>query len=131
MLANRRRNTFLELRVRRCLHAAGARYRIDFAPDPSDLRRRADIVFTRARVSVFLDGCFWHGCPVHYVEPKSNAEYWRPKIAGNIARDAETRARLEDLGWVVLRFWEHEAPEDIVVRILETVRGNRPSSVGR
>lgn len=129
MVANRRRDTSIELKVRRILHAKGARYRVDFAPDGSNRRRRADIVFTRARVAVYLDGCFWHGCPIHYVEPKSNVEYWRPKINRNIARDAETTAGLEKLGWTVLRFWEHEEPESVAVRVLEVVHRNRPPFV--
>ena len=122
MLANRRRDTSIELAVRRLLHASGARYRVDFAPDPSNRRRRADIVFTRARVAVFMDGCFWHGCPEHFVLPKSNAGYWGPKIARNAERDRETTAALETLDWTVLRFWEHEDPQEVTVRILTAVR---------
>lgn len=133
MLANRRRDTSIELAVRRLLHRAGARYRVDFAPDPSDRRRRADIVFTRARVAVFLDGCFWHGCPAHYVEPKTNVDYWRPKIARNIARDAETSERLRKAGWTVLRFWEHEEPSLVAEKIIAAVRteGSGRSFVAR
>jgi DNA mismatch endonuclease (patch repair protein) len=123
MRANRRRDTSIELAVRRRLHAAGLRYRVDYAPDRSDRRRRADIVFTRARVAVFLDGCFWHGCPEHYIEPKSNVDYWRPKIARNRQRDAETSKRLVDLGWMVLRFWEHEDPVRVAEAIDGVVRG--------
>ena len=122
MLANRRRDTSIELAVRRLLHAAGARYRVDFAPDPTSRRRRADIVFTRAKVAVFMDGCFWHGCPEHFVPPESNADYWGPKIARNMERDRETTAALEAIGWTVLRFWEHEDPRDVKARILAAVR---------
>lgn len=67
------------------------------------------MAFTAARVAVLVDGCYWHGCPVHYVEPKSNVEYWSNKIARNVARDAATTATLADAGWLVLRFWEHES----------------------
>ncbi|EWS82322.1 DNA mismatch repair protein [Brachybacterium phenoliresistens] len=122
MLANRRRDTSIELEVRRRLHAAGLRYRVDFPADASDRRRRADIVFTRARVAIFIDGCFWHGCPAHYVEPKSNTDYWRSKIARNMERDLESTARLERAGWRVLRFWEHEDPAEVAATILAVIR---------
>lgn len=122
MRANRRRDTSIELAVRRRLHAAGLRYRVDYAPDRSDRRRRADIVFTRARVVVFLDGCFWHGCPAHYIEPKSNVGYWRPKIERNRERDTETTKRLVSLGWTVLRFWEHEDPGAVAATIEGVLR---------
>lgn len=122
MKANRRRDTSIELAVRRRLHAAGLRYRIDFAADPSDRRRRADIVFTRARIAIFIDGCFWHGCPEHFIMPKRNVDYWRPKIRRNIERDRESVARLEAAGWSVLRFWEHEAPDDVAAQIIDIVR---------
>lgn len=123
MLANRRNDTGPEMRVRRLLHAAGLRYRTDYAPDRRNLRRRADIVFTRRRIAVFIDGCYWHGCPEHFVPPKANARYWAGKIAGNIARDRDTDERLRSLGWVVLRFWEHEEPSLVAERIILTVRG--------
>lgn len=116
MIANRRRDTSPEWKVRRLLHARGLRYRVDL-PLPFDKRRRADITFTRAKVVVFIDGCFWHGCPQHYVAPKSHPEYWGPKIEANAARDAQTTRQLEDLGWTVLRFWEHEDPQDVADRI--------------
>lgn len=120
MLANKRRDTTTELAVRRILHARGLRYRVDFAPVPG-LRRRADIVFTRARIAVFIDGCFWHGCPVHATHPKQNSDYWGPKLAANIARDADTNALLVAAGWAVLRFWEHQTPEDVAERIATAV----------
>ena len=123
MLANRRNDTGPEMRVRRLLHAAGLRYRIDYAPDRRNLRRRADIVFTRRRIAVFIDGCYWHGCPEHFVPPKANARCWAGKIAGNIARDRDTDERLRSLGWVVLRFWEHDEPSLVAERIIPTVRG--------
>ena len=122
MLANRRRDTKPELEVRKRLLAAGLRYRVDFPVDLTDRRRRADIVFTRARLVVFIDGCFWHGCPDHYTEPRSNVEYWRPKIARNVARDTRTTEQLETAGWQVLRFWEHEDPDHVAERVLSTVR---------
>lgn len=134
MLANRRKDTTPELAVRRRLHAEGLRYRVDYPADSTDRRRRADIVFTRARVVVFIDGCFWHGCPDHFIAPKRNADYWGPKIARNMERDRASTARLQEDGWRVLRFWEHEDHDDVVAQILEVVRpGNqvRPPSVRR
>lgn len=109
MKANRRRDTKPELRIRRILHSRGLRYRTDYAPG-EDRRRRADIVFTRARIAVFVDGCFWHGCPEHFIPPKSNPEYWGPKIEANRRRDVETTVGLRDGGWTVMRFWEHDDP---------------------
>ncbi|MFF2371638.1 very short patch repair endonuclease [Agromyces sp. NPDC058110] len=113
MLANKRRDTTTELAVRKLLHARGLRYRVDFPPVPG-LRRRADIVFTRARIAVFIDGCFWHGCPEHATQPKRNSDYWEPKLAANVARDRDTDGRLDEAGWRVLRFWEHIAPTTVV-----------------
>jgi DNA mismatch endonuclease, patch repair protein len=121
MRGNRSRDTRPELAVRRLLFAAGLRYRVNIRPVVG-LRRTADIVFPKARVAVFVDGCFWHGCPLHYVPSKSNRDYWNPKIEANTARDAETTSRLEDLGWRVLRFWSHESPDEVAARIVEVVR---------
>lgn len=120
MQANRGRDTVPELAVRRLLHAAGLRYRIDFAPLGG--RRRADIVFTRKRIAVFIDGCYWHGCPEHATYPKRNSDYWLPKLARNIERDRETDDLLGGAGWTVLRYWEHEAPGAIADAIVVTVR---------
>lgn len=124
MRANRARDTGPELAVRRLLHARGLRYRVCVRPVPA-LRRAADIVFTRARIAVFIDGCFWHGCDDHFVEPKGNAEYWAQKIAANRSRDLSTNAAVEAAGWKVLRFWEHECPEtvsEIVARAVMKAR---------
>jgi DNA mismatch endonuclease (patch repair protein) len=123
MRANRRRDTKPELAVRRLVHAAGLRYRVDYAPLPNQRRLRADLVFTRARVAVFVDGCFWHGCPQHHTVAKSNAEFWATKVAGNRARDERGEAILGAASWTVLRFWEHEDPAEVAARIAETVRG--------
>lgn len=122
MLANKRRDTSIELAVRRELHSRGLRHRVDFAPVPG-LRRRADVVFTRARVAVFIDGCFWHGCPIRGTAPKRNAGYWGPKPAANVARDRDTDRRLTDAGWFVMRVWEHEGVSDASDRIEVAVRG--------
>lgn len=121
MLGNRRRDTAPELAVRRRLHAAGLRYRVDFAPT-SRKRRRADIVFTRLRIAIFIDGCFWHGCPKHRTSPKANSDYWGPKLLRNVERDRETTAALLADGWIVLRYWEHEDPAVVAADIIARVR---------
>lgn len=121
MLGNRRRDTGPEMAVRKRLHASGLRYSVDY-PLPFDRRRRADVVFPRLRIAVFIDGCFWHSCPEHGTSPKSNESYWTPKLARNAQRDADTTSRLEAEGWTVLRFWEHEDPLDVAARIESVVR---------
>jgi DNA mismatch endonuclease (patch repair protein) len=88
----------------------------------SSIRREADIIFPRQRVAVFLDGCFWHGCPDHGVRPRTNADYWSAKLDRNRARDAETDADLEAIGWLVMRVWEHEPPHDAAQRVAIAVR---------
>jgi DNA mismatch endonuclease, patch repair protein len=114
------RDTPHELAVRRALHRLGLRFRVDVRPEPS-IRRRADVVFTRARVSVFCDGCYWHGCPEHGTWPKANAEWWRTKIQTTKARDLDTTSRLEAAGWTVIRVWEHEDPDAAADRIATVV----------
>lgn len=120
MRGNRRRDTRPELAVRRLLHARGYRYRVDYAPG-SNKRRRADIVFTRWRLAIFIDGCFWHGCPEHANIPGTHREYWRPKLARNIERDRETTAMLQAEGWRVLRIWEHTEPSEALALILSAI----------
>jgi DNA mismatch endonuclease (patch repair protein) len=123
MRANRRRDTGPELAVRRLLHAAGQRYRVDFAIRPGAGRQvRPDIVFPARNIAVFIDGCFWHGCPVHATRPATNRAYWEDKIATNQARDAATTAALQANGWTVLRFWEHENPVEVAARIADLAR---------
>lgn len=112
--------------MRRLLHAAGLRYRVN-VPVPGMPRRTIDIVFTKAKIAVFMDGCFWHGCPEHATQPKSNAEWWRAKLDKNMARDVETTEHLTAEGWTVLRFWEHESTEDVADRVAACV-ANRTSS---
>lgn len=104
----KRKDNDAELAVRRALHAAGYRYRVQY-PVPGLPRRTIDIAFTRAKVAVFIDGCFWHGCPEHGTEPRSNAEWWGTKLVANQGRDRDTTVHLEGLGWRVVRIWEHEA----------------------
>jgi DNA mismatch endonuclease (patch repair protein) len=124
MQANRSRDTRPELALRSRVHELGLRYRVAARPLPS-IRRTADLVFTRARVAVFLDGCFWHGCPDHHRPSQRNEEFWREKIARNRERDAETDNLLEDAGWTVVRVWEHEEPESAAQRVRAIVSARR------
>jgi DNA mismatch endonuclease (patch repair protein) len=118
------RDTDAELAVRAVLFRMGLRYRVDYPPLPGS-RRRADVVFTRRRVAVHIDGCFWHGCPRHGSWPKANAGFWREKILNNRRRDRETDRRLRRAGWLALRFWAHEDPERVARRIAAEVRRRR------
>ncbi|MFJ4686067.1 very short patch repair endonuclease [Streptomyces sp. NPDC088789] len=124
MQAIRNRDTKPEWLIRRLVHAQGLRYRVAAKPLP-DLRRTADLVFRPARVAVFIDGCYWHGCPEHYVPPRTNPGYWSDKVARNMARDRDTDQRLTEAGWTVLRFWEHEQSEDCAARIAAVVEKRR------
>lgn len=123
-------NTGPELAVRKELHRRGLRYRVNMRPDPR-LRRKADIVFLRAHVAVFIDGCFWHNCPDHGSMPRVNQGYWEPKLARNAERDAETDLYLAESGWTVVRVWEHEDPSaaaDRIEGVLRTLRPSRPDN---
>src|SRR4051794_9433379 len=124
MSGQRSADTTPELAVRRALHAVGLRYFVHRRPEP-DLRRTADIVFPRAMVAVFVDGCFWHGCPDHGNTPRANTWYWPTKIARNIERDKETTACLQAKGWLTIRVWEHEQPYEAAQRIASAVRARR------
>ena len=121
MSRQRRRDTAPEVALRRELHKLGLRYFVDRAPVPG-LRRRADVVFPRKRVAVYVDGCFWHRCPLHATHPKNNAQWWADKLAGNVARDRDTDARLHAAGWRVVRIWEHEIPLEAAARVAATLR---------
>jgi DNA mismatch endonuclease (patch repair protein) len=110
MSSARRRDTKPEVALRRELHARGLRYRVAY-PVPGQRRRTIDIAFTRAKVAVMVDGCFWHGCPEHGTHPRSNSEWWRAKLSANAARDADTNRVLGALGWLVIRVWEHQPAE--------------------
>ncbi|AHH15024.1 putative DNA mismatch endonuclease [Nocardia nova SH22a] len=107
MSRQRRVGTAPEIALRSELHRRGLRYFVDRAP-LKGLRRRADLVFPRRKVAVYVDGCFWHSCPEHATRPKNNAQWWADKLAGNVARDRDTDARLTAAGWTVVRIWEHE-----------------------
>jgi DNA mismatch endonuclease (patch repair protein) len=123
MQLQRERDTAPELALRRELHRSGLRYRLDQLIVPGT-RRRVDIVFAKARVAVFVDGCFWHGCPTHGRRTHEiNGWYWPRKIAGNRQRDADTDARLRAAGWTVVRVWEHEEPVRAADLIFQQVRG--------
>jgi DNA mismatch endonuclease (patch repair protein) len=124
MQAARRRDTVPELALRSMLHSKGMRFRVDCSVIPG-FRRRADIVFTRAKVAVFVDGCFWHGCPIHRTFPKANAFWWAEKLKTNRRRDAQTNRMLVREGWSVVRVWEHESAAEAAARIITAVRACR------
>ena len=125
MQAVRRKDTAPELALRRQCYRLGLRSRLDLRPDP-DLNRRADLVFQGVRVAVFVDGCFWHGCPLHgRRDHRVNSEYWIAKINRNQERDQETTRLLEARGWAVVRVWEHEDPTEAAIRIRAVVAKRR------
>lgn len=116
MRANRGRDTGPEMALRRELHRRGLRYRVHYQPF-TGLRCRPDVVFTRARLAVFVDGCYWHSCPLHSTRPSANADWWREKLETNVQRDRRNDRELIDAGWRVLRIWEHEPAQDAAARI--------------
>lgn len=122
MRANKGRDTKPELALRSAIHKLGLRYRVGVRPLPT-IRRTADLVFPRAKVAVFLDGCFWHGCPDHHRPAKVNSDFWTNKLASNKARDAQTDSLLTAERWMVIRVWEHEEPVEAAQRVAEAIRG--------
>lgn len=112
-----------EKAVRAALHAAGFRFRIHLRATSS--RRTIDVAFPKEKIAVFLDGCFWHGCPEHGTWPKNNAAFWREKIERNMARDVETTGELQKGGWLVLRLWEHTPVDDAAAHIIASVLSRR------
>lgn len=121
--ANQRADTKPELALRSALHRLGYRFRKDYPIRlPGQRPIRPDVVFTRRRVAVFIDGCFWHRCPEHCILPRSNVGYWHPKLAANAARDARVNYVLAENGWTVLRLWEHELLHTAVSRVEESLR---------
>lgn len=127
MRSNRRSDTKPEVSLRSLLHRSGLRFRKDFAIRLSTGRVvHSDIAFTRRRVAVFVDGCFWHCCPDHGTLPKSNQDYWIPKLRENVDRDRATDRELRAVGWRVLRFWEHVSAEAAMKTIVEVLsKSNR------
>lgn len=115
-----RRDTRPELAIRSMLHAAGLRFRVSY-PVPELSRCSIDIAFTRRRVAVFVDGCFWHLCPDHGTQPKANGSRWAAKLAANQSRDRRVDAKLAEHGWRVLRIWEHEDVSAASSRILSCI----------
>ncbi len=116
MAGQRRRDTMPERALRSALHRRGLRFRVDYRA--AGARTRIDIAFTAQRLAVFVDGCFWHGCPSHFTEPKSNTSWWLEKIEANRRRDRHSNARLEAAGWRVLRIWEHTKTDEAVDAVL-------------
>ncbi|MFB7290722.1 very short patch repair endonuclease [Actinacidiphila glaucinigra] len=126
MSRQRSRNTGVEVLLRKELHRVGLRFRVHRRPLPG-LRREADVVFGPAKVAVFVDGCYWHGCPQHATWPKTNADFWRNKITRNQERDRDTDAKLAEAGWASVRIWEHEDPIIAAQGIAALVRERRQS----
>jgi len=127
MRANKSKDTKPERSIRSAVHARGFRYRVHTRPI-SSFRRTADMVFPASKVAVFVDGCFWHGCPEHYRPAKRNADFWNSKIEANKERDHATDRELDRQGWVVIRVWEHEPVEAAVDRIAEAVVARKARS---
>jgi len=126
MQANRRRDTQPELALRSELFRLGLRYRVDARPIRT-VRCTADLVFPRARVAVFVDGCFWHRCPRHGEQPVANADYWSEKIGSNVERDRMVDATLGAAGWTVVRVWEHEDMADAACRLAVILHQGGPN----
>lgn len=120
MAAIRRSDTKPEVALRSLLHRRGRRFRKDYRLDLPDARVRPDLVFTKSRVAVFVDGCFWHVCPVHGREPTHNEWYWSPKLQRNVERDRLADAALAAAGWKVVRVWEHVPPHE-AARLIEGI----------
>lgn len=121
-----RRDTRPELAIRRAVWRRGLRYRVDVPPITG--RRRADLVFNGAKVAVYVDGCFWHSCPLHATIPKANREWWIAKLEANTVRDRDTDAELATAGWAVLRVWEHEDPDSAAEKIAALIAARRRSA---
>ena len=130
MALQARRATAPEVAVRRLLHKSGLRFRVVYRV-PGLARRSIDIAFPRTKLAVFVDGCFWHGCPKHGVRPTSNGDWWRRKIEINLARDEHTTEYLRSIGWRPLRFWEHENPRDVAVKVQRAMGRERTEPADR
>jgi DNA mismatch endonuclease (patch repair protein) len=124
MRSNKGRDTKPELALRSAVHALGLRYRVSARPLPGT-RRTADLLFTRAKVAVFMDGCFWHGCPEHHTVAVTNGGFWAEKVETNRRRDRDTDQRLAAAGWLSVRVWEHEDPREAARTIAGIVAARR------
>jgi DNA mismatch endonuclease (patch repair protein) len=122
-----RANTRIELALRRELHRLGLRYRVHFRALPGT----PDIALTKARVAVFVDGCFWHRCPEHGTSPKNNSTWWAAKLAGNVERDRRKDVQLEELGWIPIHVWEHEDPVAAAAQIFKIWQERLVPSAGQ
>ncbi|MBI2755142.1 MAG: very short patch repair endonuclease [Chloroflexi bacterium] len=129
MRRNRKHETRPERAVRSRVHGLGLRYRTSLTLVLGDLRVRPDLVFTRRKLAVFVDGCYWHACPEHGVQPRVNTEYWGPKLARNVARDGRVNAVLEAAGWTVVRVWEHVPPDEAATLVAGLTRASQATPV--
>ena len=121
MKGNRKVGSKPEAQLRSALHRRGHRFRKNFAINSGGLRVKPDIVFTKRRLAVFVDGCFWHRCPLHGTDPQVNRGYWGPKLERNVARDHRVNLALRSEGWTVLRIWEHETIAEAAARVESTL----------
>jgi DNA mismatch endonuclease (patch repair protein) len=121
MQANRRVDTTPERLVRSALHRRGLRFRKDYRIDLPSLRVRVDVAFPRERLAIFVDGCFWHRCPVHATDPRRNAAFWKRKLERNVERDRSVDAALMLAGWQIIRSWEHEPADAAADRIITAI----------
>jgi DNA mismatch endonuclease (patch repair protein) len=131
MAGIRRRDTKPEAALRSALHRRGYRFRKDYSVRVNGKLIRPDIAFTRQRVAIFVDGCFWHCCPEHGRQPRVNSEYWSPKLARNAARDREQTYALKSAGWIVVRFWEHESVAAAVDTVVANLCQSGPTARGK
>jgi len=122
MVRQKRSDTAPEVALRKELYRRGIRYRVDYQLPLRGVRRRADIAFMAVRIAVFVDGCYWHGCPVHATWPTASADWWRAKLEGNVRRDRDTDQRLAEAGWISLRIWEHDNPIAAADRVESALR---------
>jgi DNA mismatch endonuclease (patch repair protein) len=124
MRRNPRRDTKPEVALRSALHRMGLRFRKDLAIRTPERVVRPDVVFTRTRLAVFVDGCFWHACPQHGNMPRANTAYWVPKLERNVRRDRAVDAALTAAGWTVFRAWEHDEPQHVARKVMEILRAS-------
>lgn len=116
-----------EMAVRRLLHRNGLRYRVQY-PVPGAPRRSIDIAFPKKKIAIFIDGCFWHGCSEHRNIPAHNRDWWQSKIDQNRSRDRDTDEKLQEAGWIVFRFWEHDTLEIIIEKLLKVINASTGSN---